>query len=43
MEAVDPSKQAHLCYSFCALAQNIAEGISASQAAATDGHWTTRD
>ena len=43
MEDVDPSKQAHLCYSFHALAQNITEGLFASQAAATDGHWTTRD
>ena len=39
MVVVNPSKQYCFCNSFCAAANNIAEGLSASQAAAADGHW----
>ena len=40
MEVVEPSKLAYLCDSFCAAPNNITEGISDSQAAATAGCWT---
>ena len=43
MEAVDPSKQARFCNSFCAATQDIAEGLSASRSAAADGHWMKWD
>ena len=43
MEAVDPSKQARFCNSFCAATQDIAEGLSASRSTAADGHWMKWD
>ena len=40
IEDVDPSKRASFCDSFRATVHSIAEGISASQSTAADGHWT---
>ena len=39
MEAVEPSKRARLCNSFCAAAHDISEGVSASRFAAANGNW----
>ena len=41
MEAVEPPKQACFCNRFRAAGNDIAEGLSASQAATANGHWTT--
>ena len=39
MESMHPSNQARFLDSFRAAARNIADGLSASQAASTDRHW----
>ena len=40
MEDLDPSKQYHLFNNFCAMANGIAEGLSASQSAIVYVNWT---